>query len=80
MSTAATIRLVLLLLVFIAWAWLAFRTLTVVSDRAKADGSFLSQLGQWFRDPDDRRDRNTLLFLTFVLAAMIFMQLALPAP
>jgi hypothetical protein len=80
MSTAETIRLILLALVFLAWVWLMFRTISVVSDRAKSEGSFGSQLGNWFRDPDDRKDRNTLLFLTFVLAAMIFMQVALPAP
>ncbi len=79
MTTAALIRLVLLALVFAAWAWLAFRTLSTVSDRAKAEGSFASQLAAWFRDPDDRRDRNTLLFLTFVLAAMILMQATLPS-
>lgn len=79
MTTAALIRLVLLALVFAAWAWLAFRTLVTVSDRSKSEGSFASQLAAWFRDPDDRRDRNTFLFLTFVLAAMILMQATLPA-
>ena len=78
MTTAITIRLVLLGLVFVAWAWLMFRTLSILNDRTQGGGSFLSELGRWFRNTEDRRDRNTLLFLTFVLAAMILMQTTLP--
>ncbi len=75
MSGATIIQLILLALVFLAWAWLLFRTITLLQSR----GGIGAELGRWFRSPEDRRDRNTLLFLTFVLAAMLFMQIALPA-
>jgi len=75
MSGATIFQLVLLALVFIAWAWLLYRTITLLQARGKLG----PELGRWFRSPDDKRDRNTLLFLTFVLAAMLFMQFALPS-
>ena len=62
------IRIVLLALVFLAWAWILFRAVT-------AEGGF----GRWFKAAETRRDRNTFLFLTFVLAAMVATELALPA-
>ncbi|MDG4650467.1 hypothetical protein P6F26_18645 [Roseibacterium sp. SDUM158017] len=80
MTTPTIIRLVLLALVFAAWAALMLRTLTTLRQRARdGGGGFAPQLARWLRDPGDRRDRSTLLFLGFVLAAMIFMQVALPA-
>jgi hypothetical protein len=68
MSGALIFRLVLLVLVAIAWAWLAFRAVT-------AEGGF----GAWLRAPETKRDRSTLVFLTFVLAAMVAMLVLLPA-
>jgi hypothetical protein len=49
MSGALIFRLVLLVLVAIAWAWLAFRAVT-------AEGGF----GAWLRAPETKRDRSTL--------------------
>jgi hypothetical protein len=66
--TGTTIRTILLLLVALAWAWTLFGAL-------RSDGGF----SRWFSAPETRRDRNTFLFLSFVLAAMIAMQVALPA-
>ena len=68
MSGALIFRLVLLVLVAIAWAWLAVRAVT-------AEGGF----GAWLRAPETKRDRSTLAFLTFVLAAMLAMLVLLPA-
>jgi hypothetical protein len=68
MSGALIFRLVLLVLVAIAWAWLAFRAVT-------AEGGF----GAWLRATETKRDRSTLVFLTFVLAAMVAMLVLLPA-
>lgn len=75
MNGATTIQIVLLVLVLIAWGWVLFSTLS----RLRARGSLGSEIGRWFRSPEDRKDRNTFLFLTFVLAAMVLMQVALPA-
>ncbi|MCU4651524.1 hypothetical protein N8I71_01690 [Roseibacterium sp. SDUM158016] len=66
--TGSIIRLVLLALVFLAWAWILFGAI-------RHEGGF----GKWFGGAETRRDRNTFLFLTFVLAVMVFMQVALPA-
>ena len=66
--TGTLIRTILLVLVLIAWAWILFGAL-------RREGGF----GHWFRAPETRKDRNTFLFLTFVLAAMVAMQVALPA-
>jgi hypothetical protein len=74
MSGGAIFQLVLLALVFVAWAWLMVRTISLLQAR----GGIGAEFGEWWRSPDDRKDRNTLLFLTFVLAAMAAMQIALP--
>jgi hypothetical protein len=66
--TGTTIRIVLLALVFLAWAWILFRAVT-------SEGGF----GQWFRGAQTKRDRNTFLFLTLVLAVMVATEVALPA-
>ncbi|MGP1356112.1 hypothetical protein [Roseicyclus sp.] len=66
--TGTLIRTILLVLVLIAWAWILVGAL-------RREGGF----GHWFRASETRKDRNTFLFLTFVLAAMVAMQVALPA-
>lgn len=72
MSGVATFRLVLLILVVMVWAYLAYRTFALCQARAEAEGNGLStQIAQWFRAPEDRKDRNTFLFISFVLAAML---------
>lgn len=75
MSGATIFQIVLLVLVFLVWAWLLYRTVTLLQSR----GRLGEELGRWLRSQEDRKDRNTVLFLTFVLAAMIVMQLALPS-
>lgn len=69
-------RLVLLVLVAIAWGWLATR---VMAHLGTYRGSLFARLGQWMRDPEEKRDRSTFLFLTFVLLAMLAMLVLLPA-
>jgi hypothetical protein len=76
MTGALVFRLVLLALVAVAWGWLATRILGLM---ATYEGSFAQRLGQWMRRPEDKRDRSTFLFLTFVLVAMLAMLLFLPA-
>ncbi|PWK59755.1 hypothetical protein [Roseicyclus mahoneyensis] len=79
MSTGQTIQLILQSLVFLAWAILMYRTLFMLRRRAMEEtgnafpgpGQFITQVGRWLRAPEDRSDRSTLLFLTFVLFAMI---------
>jgi len=78
MSTGQTIQLVLQGLVFLAWAALMFRTLFLLRSRAAEEtgdtipgpGQMLTQIGRWLRAPEDRSERNTLLFMTFVLIVM----------
>lgn len=71
MSGALIFQLILLVLVFIAWAWLLLRTISVARSRGG--------IGAWLRSAEDRKDRNTFLFLTVVLAIMLASQLALPS-
>lgn len=74
-------RLVLQGLVFAVWAFLLFSVLFKLRARAEKEtgkpfpgpGTALRQWGKWFRAPEDRRERNTLLFLTLVLLAMTAM-------
>ena len=88
MSTGQIIQLVLQGLVFLAWAGLMFRTLFLLRRRAEAEtgqtfagpGQFLTQLGRWLRAPEDKTDRSTLFFLTFVLFAMIASSVFLGPP
>ena len=78
MSTGQIVRLVTMGLVFLAWAGLMFRTLNLFRSREAArsetmfpsTGGFLRQLGFWLRNPADRKDRQTLLFLTAILIVM----------
>ena len=82
MTTGAVIRMVLMGAVFLLWAAWMFRTLALLRRRAAEDGGplfpgpggFLRQARRWLTAPEDRQDRNTLGFLTFVLAAMIASQ------
>ena len=76
MTGAMMFRLVLLVLVTIAWGWLATR---VMAQLDTYEGGFFTRMGQWMRDPEERRDRSTFLFLTFVLLAMLGMLFLLPA-
>lgn len=88
MSTGQIIQIVLQGLVFIAWAALAFRTLFLLRARAQAEtgnalagpGQFLKQAGRWLRSYEDRAERKTLFFMTFVLVAMTASTLFLGAP
>ena len=88
MSTGQIIQLVLQGLVFLAWAGLMFRTLFLLRRRAEQDtgttipgpGQFLTQAGRWLRAPEDRSDRNTLAFLTFVLLVMTLSSVFLGPP
>ncbi|MDG3041310.1 hypothetical protein [Roseicyclus marinus] len=78
MSTGQIIQLVLQGLVFIAWAGLMFRTLFLLRARAAdqtgttfpGPGQFIAQAGHWLRSDEDRAERKTLGFMTFVLLAM----------
>ncbi|MEJ6392898.1 hypothetical protein V8J82_06520 [Gymnodinialimonas sp. 2305UL16-5] len=78
MTTPQIIRLALQTLVFIVWAIMMFRTLFTLRQRGEAEtgrtfpspGAFLTQLGYWLKSDEDRMDRKTLFFLTFVLIAM----------
>ncbi len=86
MTTGQTIQFVLQGLVFIAWAWLMFRTLVLLRTRAVADtgatapgpSQFIRQAARWLRAPEDRADRKTLGFLTFVLLVMTLTSVLLP--
>lgn len=88
MSTGQTIQLVLQGLVFLAWAGLMFRTLFLLRSRAEAEtgnaipgpGQFLTQIGHWLRAEEDKSERNTLFFLTFVLLVMSVSSAFLGAP
>ncbi|MEQ8366833.1 MAG: hypothetical protein RIB61_09005 [Roseicyclus sp.] len=79
MSTGQIIQLVLQGLVFIAWAFLMFRTLFLLRSRAQEEtgnmlsgpGQFIKQVGVWLKSPEDKSERSTLFFLTAVLLVMI---------
>jgi hypothetical protein len=78
MTTGQIINLVLQGLVFLAWAALMYRTMFLLRRRAVAETGnalpgprqFIRQAGRWLRAPEDKSERSTLLFLTFVLLAM----------
>lgn len=78
MTTGGTIRLLLQGAVFILWAAMMFRMLYVLNKRSKEQGGpdiptvggFTKQLGYWLRSDEDKSERKTLLFLTFVIIAM----------
>lgn len=88
MSGVQIFRLVLLGLVFLVWTGLMLRTLFVLRARASESGGqqtpgpggFLRQVGRFLSAPEDRRDRNTLAFLTVVMAIMIGTQVLSAAP
>jgi hypothetical protein len=78
MTTGAIIRLVLQALVFIAWAFLTYRMLVTLRTRSEqqtgqASGGMLAQFKHWMKSDEDKQDRKTLVFLTFVLVAMNLM-------
>ncbi|ABD56940.1 hypothetical protein [Jannaschia sp. CCS1] len=78
MTTGGTIRLVLQGLVFLLWAAMMFRMLFTVTQRSRDNGGpdiptvggFTGQLSHWLRSEEDKSERKTLFFLTFVLIAM----------
>lgn len=78
MTTGQSIRLALQALVFIAWAFMMFRTLFLFRSRDAdqgggpfpSTGGFIAQLKYWLGSEEDRNERKTLFFLTFVLFAM----------
>ncbi|MBY4893936.1 hypothetical protein KUL25_14350 [Rhodobacteraceae bacterium N5(2021)] len=79
MSTGQIIRVVLEVLVFAAWAYMTYRMVTTAQQRAAAKGDTLTaQIRAWFTSPDDKQDRNTFVWLSLVLAAMIATNVLLP--
>lgn len=88
MSTGQIIQLVLQGLVFLAWAGLMFRTLFLLRARAVEQtgtgfpglGQFFAQTAHWLRSDEDRAERKTLAFMTFVLLAMSVSTAFLGAP
>lgn len=71
MTTGDIIRLVLQTLVFIAWAFMAYRLFSTLRARNEDQaGGVMGHLKHWWQNPDDRPDRNTLVWLTLVLLAM----------
>lgn len=78
MNSGQIIRLVLQLLVFIAWAFLMFRTLGLLRARDAdtnggpfpSTGGFMAQVKYWLKSDEDQSERKTLFFLTAVLIAM----------
>lgn len=87
MSTGQTIRLALQSIVFLIWAIMMFRTLFLLRSRSQDQGGpmiptvggFTGQLKYWLTSEEDRSERKTLFFLTFVLFAMNLMNI-LTAP
>ncbi|MEJ6390253.1 hypothetical protein [Gymnodinialimonas ulvae] len=83
MTTGAIIRLVLQALVFLAWAFMMYRMLFTLRARNQEQtgqtfagpAGFLTQFKHWLKSEEDRQDRKTLFFLTFVLIAMNVMNL-----
>lgn len=81
MSTSQIIRFVLEALVFAAWAFMMYRMLFTLRSRDAdqnggpfpSTGGFIAQLKFWLKSDEDKQDRKTLFFLTFVLVAMIAM-------
>ena len=72
MAGADIFRLILLLLVTVVWAVLTWGIHKKLHARAAASGTSASaELGKWFGAADDRKERNTFLFMTFVLAVMV---------
>lgn len=78
MNTGQNIRLVLQTLVFVAWAFMMFRTLGLFRSRDAdqsggpfpSTGGFMAQVKYWLSSEEDKQDRKTLFFLSFVLIAM----------
>ncbi|MHA7887356.1 MULTISPECIES: hypothetical protein [Roseicyclus] len=72
MSTGQIIQTVLMGLVFIAWAALMLRAVSLWRSRAhEAGGSVPRQIGHWLRAPEDKSERSTLMFLSVVLLVMV---------
>lgn len=78
MTTAQTIILGLQGLVFIAWAFMMFRTLFLFRARDAdqgggpfpSTGGFIAQAKYWLKSEEDRTGRRILLFLTVALFAL----------
>ena len=85
MNTGDIIRLALQALVFIAWAFMMYRMLFTLRTRNEdqsggafpSTGGFMAQFKYWLSSEEDRQDRKTLFFLTFVLIAMNAMNVLL---
>ncbi len=79
MTGVAIFRVVLLGLVFLVWAFTAYRILfrfrarnsDETGEMVPGTGGMMKQIGVWWRSPEDRSERNTFLFLTFVLVVMV---------
>ncbi|WP_224816303.1 hypothetical protein [Hasllibacter sp. MH4015] len=78
MTTGATIRFILEVLVFIAWAFMAYSVWSKLRRRdADQAHGFSAQLRHWWSNDADRQERNTLVWLTLVLLAMLAINIAL---
>ncbi|QXT40204.1 hypothetical protein [Gymnodinialimonas ceratoperidinii] len=80
MTVAQSILLTLQGLVFLAWAFMMFRTLFLFRRRNAEQsramfpgvGAFLRQAKYWLTSAEDQRDRRLLLALTLALFAFNF--------
>lgn len=78
MTTGEIIRLGLQGLVFLAWAILLARMFATLRARdasrtgggTPSSGGLGAQFRHWLRSEEDRTERKTLFFLTFVLVTM----------
>ncbi|MBT8410267.1 MAG: hypothetical protein KJP02_00530 [Octadecabacter sp.] len=78
MTGTGIFRLVLQGLVFVVWAYMLFSVMFKLRRRAEAETgqtfpgprTALRQWGRWLSAPEDRQERNAILFLTFVLLVM----------
>lgn len=79
MAIGAIIGLLLQGLVFVAWAFMMFRTLFTFRARDAAQGGgpfpstggFIAQMKYWLKSDEDRRDRRALFVLTLALFVLI---------
>lgn len=78
MTTGQIIRLGLQSFVFIAWAFMMFRTLGLFRARDAdqsggpfpSTGGFISQVKYWLNSEEDRNGRRALLLLTLALIGL----------
>ncbi|MEM7723249.1 MAG: hypothetical protein AAF376_12835 [Pseudomonadota bacterium] len=77
MTGADIFRLILLILVIAVWAMLTWGVHKKLHARAEAEGNSASdQFGIWWKGAEDRKERNTFLFLTVAILIMAALQIA----